>query len=76
MTGVQTCALPIYEISIHPDTTKIDDNLELLADAEYDYILDEFSASGKAATGEIIFEDITDEELEYLEQNFDIGEIL
>lgn len=50
--------------------------VDVLSESDYEYILYQVSVDGRAATSEALFDEITEEELEYLQQNFDIGEIL
>ena len=46
------------------------------SESEYEYILHQVSIDSRAAATGVLSGDITEEELEYLDQNFDVGEIL
>lgn len=48
----------------------VDSDVDLLDDSDYAYLIQSSTMS------ELILDDLTEEELEYLEQTFDIGEIL
>ena len=53
-----------------------DNVMDIIDENDIGYILYEFAADRKASTSELLMEDLTEEELEYLENNFDVGEIL
>ncbi len=50
--------------------------MDIIDENDIDYILYEFAADRNASTSELLMEDLTEEELEYLENNFDVGELL
>jgi hypothetical protein len=45
-------------------------------DDEIDVLLHEYSTDGHFNAGEMLLDDLSEEELQYLEENFDIGDIL
>jgi hypothetical protein len=50
--------------------------MDSLDESTVDYVLYQSAAHGYSATSEMLIEDLTEEELEYLENNFDVGDIL
>lgn len=65
------------EVSTGPDidTTTIVE-VDGIDESHISYIIEEHAAIQSASTSELLMEDLTEEELEYLENNFDVGEIL
>ena len=54
----------------------LDSNTEYMDDAMISTLIDDFSDHGYFEAGEAILDDLTDEEMEYLIENFDVGDIL
>lgn len=51
-------------------------DIDVLNQTDFEYLLYQVSIDGRTATSGDLYDGITDQELEYLEQNFDVGEIL
>lgn len=49
---------------------------DVIDETDLDYILGGMAVDRSVSTSEILYEDLTDDELQYLEDNFDIGDIL
>lgn len=64
---------------VHPDSTLVDVNPEIIAeidDNDMDYFFYGSSTGDYQATSNLLFEEMTEEDLKYLDENFDVKEIL
>jgi len=62
-----------------PDTSFVtleNGDMGALSENDFEYILYQVSIDHLGTGSEVLFDDITEEEIEYLDQNFDVGEIL
>ncbi len=51
-------------------------DMDIIEESSIDYVMYQSATLNYAAPGTLLYEDITEEELEYLDENFDVGEIL
>lgn len=62
-----------------PDTAWVtleNGDIDIIQNSSLDYVMYQSTAYDYTASTELLYEELTEEELEYLDENFDVGEIL
>lgn len=62
-----------------PDTAWVvleNGDLDVIDNGSFDYVMYQSTAYDYTASAELLYDELTEEELEYLDENFDVGEIL